>query len=95
MAYVIRWVAADGARVVPAMRFSVKGEAMDWACAALGERPRDLWIEDERGVHVADMLAVIIHCRRLGFRPVGVERARWLQRLKDQRKQEIAGRRRA
>lgn len=48
MAYFITWVAPENAEAGRIMGFVFKAEPLNWACAPLAQRPRDLRIEDER-----------------------------------------------
>jgi hypothetical protein len=37
---------------------------MDHGCAVLDQDPADLWIEDERGLCVAEIPKILEHCAR-------------------------------
>ena len=65
MPFVIKWIPQDAsATVVDRHVFERLRDALEHAGAVLGERPTDVWIEDEAGQRVAYQDRIVEYERR-------------------------------
>ena len=65
MPYVVKWKLHGRDTVLSSKSaYAEQTAAMDFACGALSQKPRDIWIEDERGTRVGDELQIIRHCTK-------------------------------
>jgi hypothetical protein len=64
MPFVVKWIPQDaGAIAADPHWFDHLPDALDHACAALRERPTDIWVEDEVGARIANQHRIIAHCK--------------------------------
>jgi len=65
MPYFVKWKLHGRDTVLSSKSaYAEQAAAMDFACSALSQKPRDIWIEDERGTRVGDELQIIRHCTK-------------------------------
>lgn len=65
MPYFVKWTLHGQDKVFGSkFPYEQPSGAMDFACSALGQKPRDIWIEDEHGTRVGDELKIIRHCTK-------------------------------
>ncbi|HUA54800.1 MAG TPA: hypothetical protein VMB81_21660 [Candidatus Sulfotelmatobacter sp.] len=65
MPYFVKWQLHGRDTVLSSKTaYAEQAAAMDFACGALSQKPRDIWIEDERGKRVGDELQIIRHCTK-------------------------------
>jgi hypothetical protein len=65
MPYIIKWIARGSSQAVEhPVNYDVLAEAMDHGCTLLDGDPADLWIEDERGLCVAEIPRILEHCAK-------------------------------
>jgi hypothetical protein len=70
MPYLIKWSVRGSPQALEhPMSFEALAEAMDHGCAVLDQEPADLWIEDERGLCVAEIPRILEHCARRRLQP--------------------------
>ena len=75
MPYFVKWTRHGQDKVLGSQfPYAQPDAARDFACSTLGQKPRDIWIEDEHGTRVDDELAIIRHCTKqvkvAAFHPV-------------------------
>ena len=65
MPYFVKWTRhGDDAVISNNVSYPDPVEALDFACGALGQKPNDIWVEDESGTRVADEIKIIRHCMK-------------------------------
>ncbi|HUA51714.1 MAG TPA: hypothetical protein VMB81_06095 [Candidatus Sulfotelmatobacter sp.] len=80
MPYFVKWTLHGQDKVLGSkFPYAQPAAARDFACGALGQKPKDIWIEDEHGTRIDDELAIIRHCTKqvkvATFRPVAQPQA--------------------
>ena len=67
MPYFVKWIANSRREVSQTgVAYARQADAMDFACAILGQRPEDVWIEDGGGTRIALRPQITQHCRWRG-----------------------------
>ena len=69
MAFFVKWVARDGGAPQSSPAFNDRNGVMNFACdtlCALGEKPYELWIEDDGGNRILTEPTITLFSRSIG-----------------------------
>ena len=65
MPYFVKWKLHGQDQVLSnELAYPRASDAMDFACGVLGQKPNDVWVEDEHGSRIADEIKIIRHCMK-------------------------------